>query len=255
MNTKPQFQRAFTLIELLVVIAIIAILAGLLLPVLCGAKERAKVVQCLSNQRQIGVAFQMYRDDNQTKFPPIGPGGVAFSFQFGGGDPNTIIPQPVAATNRPLWRYAPKRELFRCPSDRGIDTVNFKWSNWFEALGTSYKYNENPWVAQTRNQLVDIEMGFALKPESWIQSPSRHILMHEPPALPNDNGNSPMINYSHYSQGPSTVHSYKEMRNRSSATVLFVDSHAIHRDFKRFILANTTYPAEPTAEWIWYKAK
>ena len=100
-------RRGFTLIELLVVIAVIAILAAFLLPALAKAKDKAKQVSCVSNQRQWGLALQMYSLDNNNGIPHD---GMQFSpGAYGPGDsqqPNAwfnLLPPLVG--EKPLSAY------------------------------------------------------------------------------------------------------------------------------------------------------
>src|SRR3989441_7838895 len=70
MSSRLQPRRTgFTLIELLVVIAIIAILAAILFPVFARAREAARASSCLSNCKQLGLAFQQYLQDYDETYP------------------------------------------------------------------------------------------------------------------------------------------------------------------------------------------
>ncbi|GAF88660.1 unnamed protein product, partial [marine sediment metagenome] len=65
-------KKAFTLIELLVVIAIVGIIAAFLVPAMGSVRENARRSQCANNLRQIGIAWHLYLDDHNEKFPPEG---------------------------------------------------------------------------------------------------------------------------------------------------------------------------------------
>jgi prepilin-type N-terminal cleavage/methylation domain-containing protein/prepilin-type processing-associated H-X9-DG protein len=268
-------KNAFTLIELLVVIAIIGVLASLLLPALGNAKEQAKLIKCVSNQKQIGIAFELYADDNETRFPPLAPFQVYGhrSFEFGGGDPDPNYQDGqtrmmLAATNRPLWRYAQSKKVFECPSDRGFDIPDIGLppsKSLFGSWGSSYKYNSYPWtktrypfdntIDQPDSKLAD-EIGLAGKRRTWILAPSQHVLMQDLPALPwqDYSGVSWFMSW-HFPSGSVTTRGLKDFSKKAVAPVLFGDGHVKHFNLKQHFQNNVEYPAEPTSERIWYKAK
>jgi prepilin-type N-terminal cleavage/methylation domain-containing protein/prepilin-type processing-associated H-X9-DG protein len=137
-------KKGFTLIELLVVIAIIAILAAMLFPVFARARESARKIQCLSNVKNIAMAFQMYISDWE-KFPPSEyRQEVEAWFVDQGCSPGCCYPQANPYLRWPvvLDEYVKNRDVWKCPSAKMQATARAiipTWVDWFE-------YHKNNWV-------------------------------------------------------------------------------------------------------------
>ena len=206
----------FTLIELLVVIAIIAVLAGLLLPALAKAKEKARRIICLSNMRQIGMALVMYEADHR-KLPPKASQVPDFMNPRANGWKNNCLYaiSPYLQSSQ----KAPSSRIYACPSAKkpgdGSDATSMS--------ATSYLPNA---------VVMEMSLGELPKPSEliFIQETDRLVSYTAlRPGLGDDFGLCPgQYTFWHVNLKPGL--DWYSMVHSRGGNFVFVDGHA---DFRR----------------------
>ena len=166
-------QCAFTLVELLVVVSIIALLVGILVPVLKGAKDAARRTACASNLRQLGTALRMYLVESNDVLPAATPfGGIP---GWGHGDPFHL--PDIATVLKPYLakEVADQDAVFRCPADVPGKTRRLgelDGESYYETDGASYAYNfrlsGRKMYEVVRNERVIRHFGRITEEEIWI---------------------------------------------------------------------------------------
>ncbi|HEY4414107.1 MAG TPA: DUF1559 domain-containing protein [Verrucomicrobiae bacterium] len=238
-----RLQSGFTLIELLVVIAIIAILAAMLLPALSAAKNKAKQVACINNQKQLALGMMLYIGDFNDNFP-----GAASNLQgFHTEDwiywrpANThdaitpTITLPLAQSQITfLLRTGNSTNLFRCPMDM-TDTDRLKYNPTAPPLFTYfYSYSLNAY--QTGDSMGLQWDGAGQNPNhaklNAVHAPANKIMMAEEPTTtsasdnPQPGAGTDIIHDGRWT--PSTSAGGTDVltkRHKGKADVAFADGH------------------------------
>lgn len=221
---------AFTLVELLAVIAIVGVLAGLVIMGLGKVRAGSRQSGCLSNLRQIGVAWQLYLGDNRGRFPEF----VTYQMYYWGGYAGSWggpLPQ-----NRPLYPYLPDAKAFQCPSDveDGVRPPLHTLS------GNSYAMaNSNQRGVLSRPEATNrVAISGYYK---QLQQPARTIMVFEHTVRASEPG---------YRSNPNASYYRDNWHNNDTCNILMADGHV--ETFQREFLNAYVHPVNPPGyTWGW----
>ena len=214
-------RRGITLVELLVVIAILSVLAAIIMPVYINARENARKISCLSNLRQIGIAFNMYVQDWDGYYPNTNDPflWMGRKWRWPLKSYLTLVSSPDP-TN-PWLADQPSRDIILCPSDT---TAMNKWDN------TSYAYSMSFYhTPEQINAMTQIEQTWTDSPEcisqaeSSVKYPAKKVLVTEWLSL----HELPHVGWNNWEGG---------------RILLFADGHCRYMKARSIIPANDGWP-------------
>jgi prepilin-type processing-associated H-X9-DG protein len=154
-------QAGFSIVELLVVISTISILAALLLPALRQTRARSHAIGCLSNLKQLQVAWMMYADDNDGNLVPntLSPGvqwvkaGAALQLKASDLTNTVFLTDPRSAA---FSKYIKEKRIYRCPGDDSTVLIGTRKHQRVRSYTLSWQLGDSPERNGSINRLSDI---------------------------------------------------------------------------------------------------